>query len=229
MTTKRDVLIALKATAELYGKNMSDTAATMLLNDLRRFTHDQILEALGKCRMELKTFPTVADISSRVSDGRPGVEEAWAMLPRDERDSCVWTSEMSEAFGACRVLIDEGDLVAARMAFKESYSSLLSEARNQGRPVKWSASLGHDKHHRATVLLEAVSRNRLTISEAQAIVPELEQKSLPSSGGMKQIGEIVKKLEAKNGEERIEARGDRNARPDRDQESHVSGVPDGRE
>jgi hypothetical protein len=196
---KSDVIAALKATAELYGKTLSETAGTMLLNDLRKFTPDQILAALQKCRTELRTFPTVADIAARIADGRPGIEEAWAMLPRSESDSVVWTEEMAEAYGICRGLIDAGDLVAARMSFKESYQQRVALARDKGWRVKWTPSLGHDKHARETALRDAVEKGRLTQGEAQKLLPEPISAPVNSAEGMKQLGYIIRRLEAPKG------------------------------
>lgn len=164
---------AVIATAEIYGRQMSRMAAEMLLEDLSGFPAEAILSALSRCRKELRTFPTVADILARIEDGRPGVEEAWAMIPKDERDSVVWTGEMSEAFGAIRVLLDS-DAVAARMAFKEAYLKLLADARATRKPAKWSVSLGFDKRGREAALRDAVVKGRLSLDYVQAVDPEFQ-------------------------------------------------------
>jgi hypothetical protein len=166
---------ALIATAEIYGRQMSDVAASLYLADLAKFSDEEILKALARCRKECKTFPTVADVTARIDDGRPGVEEAWAMLPKSEADSVVWTQEMAEAFAACAPLLDS-DLVAARMAFKETYTTTLAAARNENRPTKWTVSLGHNVSHRESVLSDAVAKKRISIEDARKLVPELGEK-----------------------------------------------------
>lgn len=115
-----------------------------------------------------KFVPVPADIlaqieSAAADDGRPGVEEAWAMAFRatDEAATIVWTDEMSEAFGVARPLLLAGDEVAARMAFKESYQRLVDEARAERVQVKWSATLGHDTTGRNAALLPHVQAGRI--------------------------------------------------------------------
>ncbi len=166
-----EMVQTLIATAEIYGRTFSEPAARLFASDLAEFSEPAILKALSRCRKECKTFPSIADILSRVEDGRPGVEEAWAMLPRDESQSVVWTEEMRKAFGVARGLI-ESDEVAARMAFKEVYLKLTGEARMASEPVKWSPSLGHDVTHREVALREAVDKGRLTQSHVLALLPD---------------------------------------------------------
>ncbi len=121
---------------------------------------------------------TIQDVVSRIDDGRPGPEEAWAMIPKDEAGSVVWSEEMALAFGVARHLLDEGDSVGARMAFKESYAKHVSVARDQGRPVRWSPSLGHDPRGRDAALSEAVTAGRLTYEHAQELSPALAAPSI---------------------------------------------------
>lgn len=161
----------LQAMAEISGKQLSDAAAAMFLADLRGYPEASVKAALSRCRKELRTFPTIADILARIDDGRPGVEEAWTMLPGDESQSCVWTEEMSEAFGAVRAQL-ERDPIAARMAFKEIYPRLVTEARASRKPARWIVSLGHDRSGRELALRDAVTRGRLTEAQAVALLPE---------------------------------------------------------
>jgi hypothetical protein len=130
------------------------------------------MRALSRCRKELKPGQfCVEAIISRLDDGRPGPEEAWAMLPHDEYKTVVWTEEMSGAWGVAYPLLNEGETVAARMAFKESYNRLVTEAREKRVPAKWTASLGHDKAGREVVLLEAMQKGRLTANQVQGLLP----------------------------------------------------------
>lgn len=171
------LLDIVKATGEIYGKQISLAAALMFLIDLEAYNSDLITGALSKCRKELKSFPTVADVIARIDDGRPGVEEAWALIPKDEYGSVVWNDEIAEAYGACRRLL-ESDPIAARMAFKESYSKVVAERRNAGAIPTWTASLGFEKSGREAALREAISKKRLSALEAQAILPELDFSTL---------------------------------------------------
>lgn len=169
-----DLIQALAATAELCGTNLSEAAAKMLLTDLADYDERAVLVALSKCRRELKGRLTLAEIISRIDDGRPGAEEAWAVLPFDESTSVVWTDEMSEAFWVAYPLIQEGEKIAARMAFKESYLRLVADAREHRTPARWTVSLGHDKNGRHPVLAAAVEKQRITPGHARALIPNFD-------------------------------------------------------
>lgn len=167
------VLDELKVTAELCGgREYSTAAARIMAVELEAYPEHAVLSALARCRRECRTL-SLADIVARIDDGHPGAEEAWAMLPHDEAESVVWTPEMREAFMVCQAQIDDGDTIGARMAFKETYTRLLSEARAQRRQARWEVSLGHDASRREAALREAVQKNRLTFEHAQALLPDL--------------------------------------------------------
>lgn len=170
-----ELIQAIAATAELCGTPLSEPAARLLLADLSGFDDAPVLTALTKCRRELRGRLTLEAIISRVDDGRPGVEEAWAMLPRDEATTTVWTQEMASAWGTVQELIDEGDTIAARMAFKETYMRLVAEARESHTPPKWSVSLGHDVIGRKTALLMAVAKRRISADHACALIPNFKE------------------------------------------------------
>lgn len=100
----------------------------------------------------------IAQIAGRVADdGRPGGEESWAVALRsdDEVETIVWTAEMSAAWAIAAPVMQSGDKVGARMAFKEAYARLCEEARRLRRPVCWTASLGHDASRRDLALTTA--------------------------------------------------------------------------
>lgn len=114
-------------------------------------------------------LPMPADVIAQINgmvaeDGRPGVEEAWALAFRatDEAATVVWTDEIAEAYGMALPLIKAGDEVAARMAFKEVYLRLVSVAREQRVAPAWSATLGGDSTARDAVLLPHVQAGRLS-------------------------------------------------------------------
>ncbi len=117
-------------------------------------------------------LPMPADVIAQIQgivadDGRPGPEEAWAQAFKalDERSTVVWTSEAAEAFGIATPILQAGDEVGARMAFKEAYQRLVAEAREQRRPVRLLASLGDDNEQRDRVLLPHVLAGRISADE----------------------------------------------------------------
>lgn len=165
-----EVLKALAVTVELTGGEISQAAARVLADDLEGYPDEQVLGALKRIRLD-GVKVTVGNIIARLDDGRPGVEEAWAMLPRGEEGSCAMTDEIAEAMGIAAPLIAEGDTVAARMAFKEAYAAACARAREAKRPAKWFLSLGSDAAGREAAAIEAVRKGRLQIEHAIQYVP----------------------------------------------------------
>jgi hypothetical protein len=130
MTATLSVLEALAVTAELTNTPITPAAAKVMAGDLAGYPPHQVLGALARCRKELKGRMSVADVISRLDDGRPDAQEAWAMLPFDEDVTVVWTEEMSGAWGVALPLLMENDRIAARMAFLESYRTRVQRARD---------------------------------------------------------------------------------------------------
>lgn len=190
---------AVAATAELCGTQLSRPAATILLDDLQAYPEPQVLAALAKCRRELKGRLTLAEILSRIDDGRPGPDEAWGLLPWDEAATAVLTDEMLEAMGAAQSLMHHGDKVGARLAFKEAYIRLLTAAREARRPVSWQVSLGWDRAGRVGPLTDAVQRGRLSAAAANRYLPLEGRVTEPmraiEAGGVPMPPEVRKLIE----------------------------------
>jgi hypothetical protein len=164
--TSVSVLEALAVTAELTGTQLSAAAAKVMASDLAPYPEGQVLGALARCRKELKGRLTVADVVSRLDDGRPGPEEAWALMPFNEMNTVVWTEEMAGAWGVARTLIEDDDKIGARMAFLESYRSRVQKARDAATPVKWTVSFGRYVENRESAVQHAVQLGRLTPQRA---------------------------------------------------------------
>lgn len=167
-----NVIKALAVTAELLAMELSPAAASVLASDLDGIPEAAVLAALVRCRRELRPGSfCVAAILQRIDDGRPGAEQAWAMLPHSESQTVVWTDEMNAAWAAAKPLLDEGERVAARMAFKETYAALIAAARDERLPVRWRVSMGTDKHEAERVINEAVAAGRLAAPHAALLLP----------------------------------------------------------
>lgn len=186
--TERTLAEEVAITAELTGTTMSEAAAEVMGIELSAYNRAQVLGALRKCRRELKSRLTIASVIERLDDGRPGSEEAWAMIPMHESATSVWTGEMSQAFGVALRLIESGDVVAARMAFKETYQRMVQQARDKRQAVEWMVTLGHDPGGRERPLLAAVEAGRLTLGDARNYCPALPAPS-------KQIENILRGVE----------------------------------
>lgn len=179
-----EILIkAVVATAQVMGTELSEDAARMFCQDLSDYHEPSVLEALTRCRREVKGKLTLADVVARIDDGRPGPNEAWAMIPKSEADTVVWSDEMRSAYAAASPLMH--DEVAARMAFIETYQREVTKARAEKRPPKWTPSLGWDATGREHVLRNAVEKGRLTVKHALVLLPNgtfEEMEKLPRLG-----------------------------------------------
>lgn len=176
---------AIAATAELCGKVYTPAAARMLADDLSGYDERAVMAALSRCRKELDGKPfNVAAIISRIEDGRPGPQEAWAMMPVDESTSVVWTTEMQEAWGIAYPLMDGRGNVAARMAFLEAYAKAVTMARDRKDPPRWQMSPGTDSLGRQSALIEAVRLQRLPLDHAIALLPPEHAEGLVMSLGV---------------------------------------------
>ena len=161
----------IQATFSVMGQELSDEAIALMTAELRIYPEPDVQAALRRCRTELRKI-TLADILDRLPGGHPGVEEAWAIVGpslSNEGLTLVWTDEMREAFGSAAALTD--DKVAARMAFKEKYTALMSEARQQRKRPRWSVSLGWDVAGRESALQHAVQQQRLSPAVMQQYLP----------------------------------------------------------
>ena len=109
-------------------------------------------------------------------DGRPGPEEAWALSlkARDEYDTVVWTHECVQAWAVAKPVMDLGDDVGARMAFREAYTRLVDEARARREPIAWEVSEGFDKERRRIAVAEAVEAGRIAPGHYLALTQPTE-------------------------------------------------------
>ncbi|MFM0170610.1 hypothetical protein PQR33_14930 [Paraburkholderia sediminicola] len=170
---------SLRATFEAVNKPVpSQDALRAWWALLAPFSLEQVRFALSRHLAESRFPPTPNDVISRLpeqSDGHPGADEAWAIALRgaDERASCVTTDEVLKAMLIARPVLDRGDEVGARMAFREAYARLVRLARAEQRPAKWFPSLGHDPVMRESVVMEGVRDGRICIDDARAVVPAL--------------------------------------------------------
>jgi hypothetical protein len=151
------------------------TSAALWFRSLARYDLGTVQAALDAHVLDPQRgrfVPTPADLIAQIDgsaadDGRPGPEEAWAVALRstNEAETVVWTAEIAEAIGIARPVLEAGDEVGARMAFREAYVRLVDAARRQHMPAAWTASLGFDHRLRAVAITAAVAAGRLPASD----------------------------------------------------------------
>lgn len=188
MMTKQEKLQLnddLVGTAYTVGSNLPDAALTIMVKQLSKYTYLQVKAALNRCALEVTNRLPLAEIISRIDDGRPDVEKAWSQVSHYDADdtySEVITEEQSYARGACWSLLIANDNIAARMAFKEEYVKLCAENRAKGLPVKYVTHFGTNKESRLDVVKQALLEGKITQEAAIKKLPERKQEilSLPA-------------------------------------------------
>lgn len=163
---------AVAATTELCGSSISPAAARLFVQDLAGFPEQQVMAALARCRQEVSGRLTVAHVLARLDDGRPGADEAFSMLPRNEVDSYPMTDEMRAAWGiVIHILSDRSQQVTAARAFREAYVAEINKARMHRRPVSWFISFGSDPAGREQAIADALAKGRIGFDYADALLP----------------------------------------------------------
>jgi hypothetical protein len=189
------------------GQVMSPTAKAMFFRAMAAYdlaTVRAALDAHVKDPQRGRFMPLPADLIAQIQgaaadDGRPGAEEAWAIAMRaqDEADTVVWTEEIAQARSIAQPVLDAGDEVGARMAFREAYGRLVDEARHARRRLAWSVSLGFDPQRRRVALEAAAAAGRISLADVQLLGAPATQEMLllgmrAASGGAPP--EVVEKL-----------------------------------
>ena len=167
-TEKSEFVSAVGAVLEVYGAAITPAAMSIWWEVLRRFELHVVRDALGRHvqnpqagRFAPKPADVVREIESLHGDGRPGPDEAWAMIPKSEHDSAMMTAEMREAWRIADPLLEWGDKVAPRMAFREVDERAVAAARASGIAPEWEFSAGWDRDGRIPVLADAVRCGRI--------------------------------------------------------------------
>jgi hypothetical protein len=195
-----EILKAIAVTAEMTQTEFSKQALMAMVQELSVYPETEVLNALRKCYREIKSRLTLADIIERVelADGRPKADEAWVIAIRadDERETVVWTDEMQQAFNQARPSLEMKDETGARMAFKDTYNRLVSEARANKVKAHWNASLGWDAEKRQSVLESAVAQGKLPSSFVAGLLPPPDNKRLTNA--VMQLASVDGKLVGNN-------------------------------
>lgn len=171
------IVEAVAVTAELTGTQFSAAAMKAMALDLMAdHSEAAVLQALTCCRRELSGRLTLSAVLDRIDqeDGRPRSSEAWGIAVEafDEAATVVLNDEIGEALAVARPVMDVGDEVGARAAFREAYDRVVRRNRSAGVPVKWFPSLGHDPELRVDAIQLGQSRGRLTRAQAATYLPE---------------------------------------------------------
>ena len=168
----------LAATAEVMGVQLTGPALELMANDLGGYDSKLLRVAFSRLRKDGARF-TIGEIVKRLPGMWPGAEQAWATFPRHEDDSACVCQEMLTAWGVASELDD----IAGRMAFRETYNRLVSEAMAEGRMPQWSMSLGHDPDRREQATLDAIFAGLLSVDAAAVHLPNIPASELHQLAG----------------------------------------------
>jgi hypothetical protein len=132
-----------------------------------------------------REWPSISAVKTLVNpSGHPGVEQAWAMIaPKVSSDAptVFVTEEMREAYGAALSL--EDDMIAARMAFKETYTRAVQQAEALGKGPIWSMMPGTDPSGKEAAITEAVKKGYVTTEWALRQLPVEAHESMLALAG----------------------------------------------
>jgi hypothetical protein len=172
---KKEFNNLLIGTFEVYVTKLTPASIMIWANSMDKYSFSDLKNALSYHIQSSPFAPKPSDLIHiiQAQDGRPSADEAWGMIPRNESVSAILSQEMLTAMAAAQPLLNEGDQVAARMAFKESYSNLVNSARQTSRPVEWFPSLGDDKYGREAVVKEAIRLGRISETHGKKLLPQI--------------------------------------------------------
>lgn len=154
----------------------SDDRIEMWMQALAEFPAGSVLRSATSYIKSSKFKPQLADIvegcRGQIDGQWLGADEAWALMPKSESDSAMLTDEIAQAMAAASSLLETGDKVAARMAFKDAYTRLVEKAKLENRAPRYFPSFGADPLGRVTMLGNAVQKGQISLENATAVLPE---------------------------------------------------------
>lgn len=159
-------------------------------------------------RNEPKFPPTLAQLLELLGHREPGklgADEAWGIAVKacDETETVVMNDLIAQAWGIAKPIMDLGDEVGARVAFRDAYNRLMRET---AAPVRWWPSLGSDPHKRDSALAEAQRAGLLAQSHVFELLPPpsgAKEKGDPE--GLRKLKELMSDLRLNGEKARREA------------------------
>jgi hypothetical protein len=187
---------ALAATAEIMQADVSPVSLAVMADDLQAYDQKLVMQAISRFRKESSRFSLngiIAQIEKLNPNRRIGADEAWAIYPHDEASSAVITNEIAEAMAVAQPLLNEGDKVGARMAFKTAYERITDNNKANGIEPKWFPSLGSDSTGREFAITEAVRLGRLPEKSLLMLPAPVDHKFSSNVIALKQAMQIEDK------------------------------------
>jgi len=195
------------------GDAYTDSALEMMFASLAEFSLQEIQQALVDhiSSKDGRWRPNAAYIREQIGRRRGAAwvsaDEAWGQVPKLESDAGLLNQVTAAALASAQELIDDGDMIAARRTFIDTYSRLVEAAKAhpdpaQRHPRTWVSGNGQpkrfqDTHGERQMLLErASSTGVLAISGKQFQAPaQLAQLgySRPPAGALEALKQFKPK------------------------------------
>lgn len=178
MSTKQELTQSIALLRAEYDdmKPIEGQRLEMWWEALREFPDGTVRNSAARHIKTSHFKPQLADIvkgcEAQVSGSWLGADEAWARMPKSEHESAMLTDEIAQAIAAATPLLEQGDKIAARMAFKDAYTRLVEQARIEGRQPRYFPSFGTDPHASVVMLAKAVQMGQVSTDAAIAWQPE---------------------------------------------------------
>ncbi len=193
---------AIKALAKLHNRDFDPDSMAIYFRALEPYTWAEVSAAMAaheRDPQEGRFFPMPAHIIGHIrsKNKRMGADEAWSLIPLTEQESAYWTQEARQAFfQAALPLLEDGDKISARMAFKSAYERICRESDETNAPIRWEFSEGFDISGREQCLRRAIDRGLLEYKQACKLLPTFDQSV--NDAQMIDIQNIAQKLLSKD-------------------------------
>lgn len=178
MTTRRELVevVALLRAEYEDMKAVDGPRLDMWWEALKHFPDGSVRASAARHIATSEFKPQLANIvkgcAAQLDGDWIGADEAWALMPKTESDSAMLTDEIAQAMAAATPLLEMGDKVAARMAFKDAYGRLVEKAKIEGRMPRFFPSFGSDPASRVAMLANAVRAGQIALDRATEVLPE---------------------------------------------------------
>lgn len=179
---EKEIAKVITTLAVYYGITVNKEQIALFVDDLKDFPIEQIQQACLIYRRNPKNefFPRPAKLIGIIEalDGRPSVEEAWALVPKGNSDAAFVNDEMMAAWTAANNFLNDcKDMITARMVFKEVYEKKISEARLKKSKPKWWLTRAYGQGSEGAneaALRDAVTRGLISEPEAKVLIPDMK-------------------------------------------------------
>jgi len=180
---QNDVIKALAIAAELTNTNWSEPAIKTVLYKLKDYDSKKVVGAIESAIETIKGRLTLAAIMERLPDplGYRTPEVSWGTVSRllsSEDNTGFLCDQEFSAMGACIDLYLDGDKIAARMAYLESYKTMLADVKVAKIPAAFRISPGRDPHQREAAIKEALANGLIGQDKAALLLPHYSKKEL---------------------------------------------------